>query len=426
VSARPRPRRLRLDAATLVVLALPILAVVRCGFVSTADVATTEVRAGRFAREVAAGGTLKAVNATPITAPLESGREQKIAFLARDGSILKAGDLVVEFDPWGAQREASDGNADVAAAEAKIAKSRAEGDKNTRSLRLDSALAKEELDRAETFQLTDAQLFSRNEIIESGLDRDLFTKKVAVMGRKLETSGRLSSTERALGEIEAGSARAKVAMAEKGLRTLRIVAPHDGLLLLAKREWTGELPFVGASVWPGQKIAEIPDLSALEARVFVLETDAAGLKPGLAARLSIEGRPGEEYPATVARVDPLAKPHERQSPVKYFETTLSLKTEPARMSPGQRVRAMIVLEQVEGVIAIPRGALFEKDGRRVVYRHEGGRFVPVEVTVGRNSASRVVVEKGIREGDRVALRDPSSREAMSAAPGSPAPVERAR
>ncbi|MES1211571.1 MAG: HlyD family efflux transporter periplasmic adaptor subunit, partial [Acidobacteriota bacterium] len=341
-------------------------------------VATVEVHKGRFVREVVARGTFKAVKATPIVAPVESGREQKIAVLAKDGSVLKAGDLVVEFDPWGAQKEAADGNADVAAAEAKIAKSKAEGGKTAKSLTLDRDVAKDQLDRAETFQLTDTQLFSRNAIIESALDKDLFTKKADVAGRKLDTSGKLSAADRTLGEIEAGKARVKVAMAEKSLKALRIVAPHDGLLMLEKK-WSGETAFVGDSVWPGQKIAEIPDLSELEAKVFVLEADAAGLKPGLGARLFIEGRPGEEYVAKVARVDALAKPREQQSPVKYFETTLSLETtNPALMKPGQRVRAVIELEAADGVLAIPRGALFEKDGKRVAYRREGGGFVAVE------------------------------------------------
>jgi hypothetical protein len=193
------------------------------------------------------------------------------------------------------------------------------------------------------------------------------------------------------------------------------VAPHDGLLLLEKK-WTGETAFVGDSVWPGQKIAEIPDLSELEGKVFVLEADAGGLKPGLIARLSIEGRPGQNHAAKVKRVDALAKPREPQSPVKYFETILSLeKTVPEFMKPGQRVRAVIELEAADGVIAIPRGALFEKDGQRVVYRREGGGFVPVEVTVGRNSVALVVIEKGLRDGDRVALRDPSRIEKIERA-----------
>jgi multidrug resistance efflux pump len=377
---------------------------------SADGVATIEVRAGRFVREVVGRGTFKAVRATPIVAPVESGREQKIAVLARDGSLLKAGDLVVEFDPWAAQREAADGNADVAAAKAKIAKSQAEGRRNAESLSLDRDLAKDQLDRASTFQLTDAQLFSRNAIIESALDRDLYTRKADVAGRKSETSGRLWAADRALGEIEAGKAKVKVAMAEKSLAALRIVAPHDGLLMLEKK-WSGETAFVGDSVWPGQKIAEIPDLSELEAKVFVLEADAAGLKAGLRVRLSIEGRSGEELAATVSRVDALAKPREQQSPVKYFETTIALeRTNPALMKPGQRVRAVIELETAEGVLAVPRGALFEKDGQRVVYRREGPGFVPVEVTVGRNSISRVVIEKGLRDGDRIALRDPLQKE----------------
>jgi HlyD family secretion protein len=418
VSARAWLGRPRLLGALSLGLALLLFAGAR--FVRSGgpkSVATAEVHAGRFVRDEVATGTFKAVRATPITAPVESGREQKIAVLARDGVLLKTGDLVVEFDPWTAQKETADGNADVAAAEAKIAKSRAESGKNSRSLTLDRDVAKDELDRAETFKLTDAQLFSRNAIIESALDRDLSSSKADVAVRKLDTNVRLSAADRALGEIEAGKARVKVAMAEKSLRALRIVAPHDGLLMLEKK-WTGGTVFVGDSVWPGQKIGEIPDLSELEAKVFVLEADAAGLRQGLLAHLSIEGRPGEEYPAKVSRVDALAKSREPQSPVKYFETTLALaKTDPALMKPGQRVRAVIELEAADGVIAIPRGALFEKDGKRVVYRSEGGGFVPVEVTVGRNSVARVVVEKGLRDGDRIALRDPLRKETRTGASG---------
>ena len=385
-------------------------------------VATIEVERGPFVREVSATGTFRAVRATPIVAPPESGRQQKIALLARDGTVLRKGDLVVAFDPYDAQREAADGQADLAAAAAKLRKAQAEAARSARTLTLDRDVAADARDRAEKFQLTDAELFSRNEIIESRLDKELFTRKADVAGRKLRTSDRVSAAERQLGDIEAGKARFKVANAEKSLRSLRILAPHDGLLVLEKN-WRGETAFVGDSVWPGQKLAEIPDLSEVEARVFVLETDAAGLRQGLAAQLAIEGRPGTELAATVSRVDALAKPRDQMSPVKYFETTLALeKTDGAFMKPGQRVRAVIRLEEAADLIAVPRGALFEKDGKRVVYRWDGDAFVPVEVVVSRNSVSRVVVDQGLRPGDRIALRDPSLREATppAAAPGSAA------
>jgi multidrug efflux pump subunit AcrA (membrane-fusion protein) len=373
-------------------------------------VATIEVQRGRFVREVAATGTLRAVRATPIVAPPESGRQQKIAVLARDGTVLKQGDLVVEFDPYEAEREAADGQADLAAAGAKIRKSQAEAGRNKETLRLDQDVASDALDRAQKFQLTDRELFSRNEIIESRLDKDLFARKADVAGRKMSTSARLSAADEQLGQIEAGKARFKVHNAEKSLRSLRILAPHDGLLVLEKN-WRGETAFVGDSLWPGQKIAEIPDLSEVEARVFVLEADAAGLKPGLGARLGIEGQPGLELEAAVSRVDALAKPRDQMSPVKYFETTLKLtKTDASYMKPGQRVRAVIRLEEADGLIAVPRGALFDRDGKRVVYRWAHGAFAPVQVTVSRNSVSRVVVDQGLAPGDRIALRDPTRKD----------------
>lgn len=414
-------RRPRLLATATLLPAVLLIAGARVLRSARSDgIATFEVRSGHFVREVTAGGTLKAVKATPIVVPVETGRSQRVAALARDGSLLKAGDLVVEFDPWDADREAADGKADLSSAQAKIEKTRADGGKTARSLTLDRDVAKEQLSRAQTFLLTDDRLFSRNAVIESALDRDLFAKKADVAERKLSRSGRLSAAESALGEIAAGKARTSIANAEKSLRALRIVAPHDGLLLL-ERKWTGEPPFVGDSLWPGQKVAEIPDLSQLEARVFVLEADAAGLKPGLAARLAIEGRPGADFAVSVVRVDPLAKPRDRQSPVKYFETVLALeKPDPSFMRPGERVRAVVMLEEADGVVAIPRGALFEKDGKRVVYRRESGGFAPVEVKVGRNSVSRIVVESGLRPGDRVALRDPTLKAATPAGAGAAA------
>ena len=117
----------------------------------------------------------------------------------------------------------------------------------------------------------------------------------------------------------------------------------------------------------------------------MLEADGAGLRTGLAASFVIEGRPGEEHQATVTKV------------------------EPAFMKPGQRVRAVVRLEEAQGVLAIPRSAVFDKDGRRVVYRKQAGRFAPVEVTIAQQSISRVVVTKGLAAGDVVALRDPTAK-----------------
>jgi cobalt-zinc-cadmium efflux system membrane fusion protein len=98
----------------------------------------------------------------------------------------------------------------------------------------------------------------------------------------------------------------------------------------------------------------------------------------------------------------------RGSPVQYFSLTLELeRTDPALMKPGQRVRADLVMDGTDRALILPREAVFEKDGRKVAYRRSGSSFEPVEITLGPTALGRVVVEKGLEEGDTVALRDPT-------------------
>ncbi len=82
------------------------------------------------------------------------------------------------------------------------------------------------------------------------------------------------------------------------------------------------------------------------------------------------------------------------------------------MKPGQRVRATLFLEQRKGALLVPRQALFDREGRTVVYRRDaktpgGNGFVPVEVKLGPSSLGRVVVDSGLHAGDVLAMRDPT-------------------
>ena len=376
-------------------------------FIGPPPVATVEVGRGLFRREVRARGLLKAVKATPILVPMDIESAQKVAWIAKDGGAVKAGDPIVVFDPSDAERMLADGRADQETAQNRIVKTRAESRRTSGSLAIDRDLARDEKNRAEQMAARDTEIFSRNEILESEIDRKLLDKRSSAADVKLGANEKLASADLSLAEIERSKAELRIRVAEKGLGSLRITAPHDGLFVL-ERSWRGTTLSVGETVWPGQKIAEIPDLESLEAKVYVLEADAGGLDPGRTARVTVEGRAGDEIPAKVSRVDAIAKPHEWRSPIKYFETILSFDaTGLPDLKPGQLVEARIVLEDKPDAVAVPRGAIFEKDGKRVVYRWRGGRFEPVEVTVGHHSLSRVVIEKGLEAGDRIALRDPS-------------------
>ncbi len=136
----------------------------------------------------------------------------------------------------------------------------------------------------------------------------------------------------------------------------------------------------------------------MQAEVFVLEADAAGLAAGQSVTLFLEADSHTIFKGKVKSVDKVARPRIPRHPVQYFGVTVELeKTDPRLMKPGARVRAVLEVENRANAVAIPRQALFETEGKKIVYRRKDGHFDPVDVTIGSSSAGRVVVTKGSSE-----------------------------
>ncbi|HKI06717.1 MAG TPA: HlyD family efflux transporter periplasmic adaptor subunit [Thermoanaerobaculia bacterium] len=401
-----RLSRLAFGAAVLAVL-LALGAFLPAARSVQSDVPVVKIDAQDFVRQVPAQGNLKAVRATPISVPPGVPGPFRIGWVAPDGSRVKQGDVVIRFDPSAIEKQLVDAGDDLREARLKMEKEQVQGLSEVRKLEHDAAMARVELENARQFQKKDEVIFSRSEIIESDIDQDLAVEREAHAEASQRTRQRLSGTETALLQIKIRQADAKIQQARQGLAALTVTAPHDGVLIL-KRNWRGETTRVGDSVWNGQPLAEIPDLSAMEAEVYVLEADAGGLKPGRPATVVVESAPGVSYPARIERVDSLAKPRIPGSPVQYFAITLSLaRTDPKVMKPGQRVQATLRLDELKGALLAPRQAVFDREGRSVVFRRKGAGFEPVEVKLGASTMGRVVVASGISRGDVLAMRDPT-------------------
>jgi HlyD family secretion protein len=371
------------------------------------DVPTLEVAPrDRFVRQVRAEGVLRAVEATPVLAPRDADGPLKIAWVAQDGATVKAGDVVIRFDPTEMQRTLADSEDDVSTAKHQIHKSTLDGGASRNKRDLTAELAEHEAVVARSFDTKDEKILSRVEIAEGTIDLELAEAK-AVHARKVQKVERsVSASQLELHEISRSQHSREAAHARDGLGRLEVVAPHPGVLVLS-RDWRGELVRIGDTVWAGQKLAELPLVAKLEAEVFVLEVDAGELATGLAAEVVVDAHPELVWAAKIARVDTLAQPRHPEVPVNYFGVTLALEqTDAEHMRVGQRVRATIAIEQPDAIV-VPRQAVFDRDGKSVVYRAADAGFEAVEVTLGKASTGRVVITAGIEPGCRIALRDPN-------------------
>jgi multidrug resistance efflux pump len=358
---------------------------------------------------VPAEGNLRAARSTPLSVPAAPSIAFHVAWVAPEGTRVRAGDVVVRFDPTELETLLADAEGDLAAARLKTGKQRSSDLAELDKLERDAAMARLELANARQFLKKDELIFSRHDIITSEIDQQLAADRERHAREQRGTRAAQGRAGLGLLAVDVRQAGLKIAQARAGLSALQMKAPHDGVLMLRRKGPGGDPPRVGDTVWSGMPLAEIPDLSVMRAEVYVLEADAGGLAVGKPATVTVEAHPGVEYAARIVRVDSLAKPRLRGSPVQFFSATLELaRTEPRVMKPGQRVQAVLRLEARRGALVVPRQAVFERDGRHVVYRRRAaGGFDVVQVELGPADVGTAVVVAGLAGGDLVALRDPT-------------------
>ncbi|HEY0711095.1 MAG TPA: HlyD family efflux transporter periplasmic adaptor subunit, partial [Polyangia bacterium] len=265
----------------------------------------------------------------------------------------------------------------------------------------------------------DPRFFPRTEVIESQIDEGLLSARLAKTEDSQVAEQRLGQSRVQFLVVDRQKADIQRKEAAKILEGLEVRAPHDGTFVIQRMGWAQRIIQTGDRAYPGMRIAEVATNERMEADVLVLEADAGGLAAGKRATVVLEAQPDVVYQAKVKKVDPFPKNRHPEVPTQYFGAILSLEGDTRGLKPGQRLRATIVLEQVNNALVIPRQAVSSRGGGVFVERQrKGGGWESVKVSLGSGTVGRVVVTEGLAAGDRIALRDTaqSAEEAMSAAP----------
>jgi hypothetical protein len=86
------------------------------------------------------------------------------------------------------------------------------------------------------------------------------------------------------------------------------------------------------------------------------------------------------------------------------------------LKPGMTTSNQILIKEVPDTIFIPQEAVFEKEGKFIVYLKDGSSYDEVEVTLGDKSEDHIIVKNGLNPGDIVALSDPYSDDKVNQNP----------
>jgi HlyD family secretion protein len=204
-----------------------------------------------------------------------------------------------------------------------------------------------------------------------------------------------------------------------------ITAPSDGIVVLATR-WDGsggQRPIrPGDQVGRNQKVCELPNISRMQVSLEVEQKDIGPIRVGLPVRIRLDPFPDQVYHGTVSRVASMAKASQVEGAwfdanKNTFTTIIDIKdSDPERLRPGMNATLEIYSSRLDRVTYIPLEALFRQNDRSIAYLQVGERFRAVPLKVGSRNKDKIVVKKGLRPGQRIALVPPPAALILKDAP----------
>ena len=380
-----------------------------CSQQASDGVLTMDVSRADFKVDIPATGELEASQSTSVNVPTGLRGPQSLAWILDNFSRVKAGDVVARMDPtrenYRLKMEQFD--FDKLTFDSQM---QTEKDKTiSQTLSTGTRVTSEEKELAERFFSEDERVYTKIEIIDQMRNQDYLVAKMYYFDWGLDQHGEQAAAEQELMKLRQKGHSAKINRYENNLNQMEIIAPHDGLFVY-QAGWDGSFPVVGDMMWSGFSIGLLPDTSVMQAKLFVQESEAAGLAIGKMATVYLDAYPDKPFTGKVTQVDALAKPKEKDSPVNYFQFTISLdETLVAIMQPGRQVKAQVHLLNLQDVLTVPNQALFQKDGQYWVYLKTRAGFIKQVVMPGRRSLNRTVITDGLKQGDVIALTTPPKR-----------------
>jgi RND family efflux transporter MFP subunit len=367
---------------------------------------TADVKRGDFLVSIKTSGEIRAANSFTLTTPRLTWGQMQINFLLPEGTTVKKNDVIVRFATTTIDKTIQDKESELNILRSELAKFRAdnvvrisdlEGNLQTMELTYEQAkLQVEKMKFEAEVQRKETEInLQKNRIAYEQAKQKIKSQKVA---ERSEEQKQLLKIQQTLNDLN----RAKQ---EKEQYTLK--ASMDGLVVYETNWQTGRKVSVGDSPWPGMSIVSLPDLSAMQSVCQINEVDISKVKTNQNARVKLDAFPDREFEGMVKSVGTIGQQNDRSSTIKTFEVVIDIKGTDPVLKPGMTTSNEVVMATLADTIYVPLEAVFEKDGKPIVYKMFGSSPRPLEVGTGTKNSNYIVVSSGLQGGDKVALRDPT-------------------
>jgi HlyD family secretion protein len=405
----------RLAAALVLILAAAgsVAAVARMRKGSPSTLPTAVVAKTTFVDYLQLRGEIRPVRSTVLSAPMSGGSDLLILKLARNGAVVEPGEVVVQFDTTNQQRTLEQKQSELKQAESEIEKAAAEQRRRVQA----AATGVEQARSAETRAKLDLEGVDLRPRVEA----EHFKIKLLDAHEVVREAEHKLEAERASTAADVASARQKrdkasfdVRETERTMAGMTLKAPGRGPLTIlpnrrAANAFAQSAPEfrAGDRAFFGAQIAELPDLSSIQMTCRIDEVDRARVERGRATLIRVDALPDRELKGTVQDISMMARPDFTTfPPTRNFDLTVTVGDNDPRLRSGMSASARVEMDRLSNAIVVPAAAVFQRGGSAVAYVVTNRAVEVRTVKVLRRGRDQIAIAGGLREGERVALKEP--------------------
>jgi HlyD family secretion protein len=223
-----------------------------------------------------------------------------------------------------------------------------------------------------------------------------FVSQERVVRAEAQAASSKASCDTSRTQVKEATARVAASRADTARTILR--APFDGIVAEINGE-VGEFVTPSPPGIPTLPVVDLIDDSCIYVSAPIDEVDAAQLKVGMPARITLDAYRGKHFAGHVRRIAPYVQAIEKQARTVEVEVEFENPGDAKHLLIGYSADIEIVVVARDDVLRIPTSALMP--GNRVLILTDAGKLDERKVEVGLTNWEFSEIKAGLARGDRV-------------------------
>lgn len=204
-------------------------------------------------------------------------------------------------------------------------------------------------------------LAQREAELKAALSRREIARSQMSRAEALLAKGTFTQLDLEQAALDLANAEADVVAAQVSVENARIAvddtdvrAPITGTVIQKPVERGQVISSPTRDVAGGSPLMQMADLSAVQIRALIDETDIGKIRPGMSAKVAVAAYPNQPFPGEVVKVEPQAVVEQN---VTMFAVLVSIDNRDGLLMPGMNAEVEVSIARSEDVVTVPVMAL---------------------------------------------------------------------